>query len=77
MTNEPMAGASDQSAKGCLRCGGPLESMGVEEFRTGGTGGGMKLLFGELAELGEDKIRLELLACRRCRHVEFRLPAGG
>jgi len=47
------------------------------EFRTGGTGGGWKLLFGELAELGEGTIPLELLACRRCRHIELRLPAGG
>ncbi len=78
MTNEPMAGTSDRSGgDGCLRCGGVLESMGVEKLRTGGTGGGWKLLFGEWAELGEDMIPLELLACRRCRHVEFRLPAGG
>ena len=78
MTIEPTSGVSDQSGgDGCLRCGGPLESSGVVEFRTGGTTGGWKLLFGELAELGEGTIPLELLGCRRCRHVEFRLPAGG
>jgi hypothetical protein len=27
--------------------------MGVEEFRVGGSTGGWKMLFGELAELGE------------------------
>jgi hypothetical protein len=78
MTSEPTSGVSDRSGGGgCLRCGGVLESTGVEEFRIGGTGGGWKLLFGEFAELGEGKIPLELLACRRCRHVELRLPAGG
>ncbi len=57
----------------CLRCGGQLESMGVEEFRVGGTAGGWKLLFGEWAELGEGKVPLEVWACRTCRMVEFRL----
>ena len=58
----------------CLRCGGPLRSMGVEQFRVGGTSGGWKLLFGEWAELGEQLLPLELLACANCRHVEARVP---
>lgn len=58
----------------CLRCGAELQSMGVEEFRVGGTSGGWKLLFGELAELGEGKIQLEVLACESCRKVELRVP---
>jgi hypothetical protein len=57
----------------CLRCGGNLESMGVQELRVGGTTGGWKLLFGEWAELGEGILRLEALACGQCRHVEFRV----
>jgi hypothetical protein len=60
----------------CIRCGGNLESYGVEKLRTGGSSGGWKLLFGELAELGEDLIPLELLACATCGSVEFRLPQG-
>lgn len=59
----------------CLRCGSPLTSMGVEEFRTGGTSGGWKLIFGEWAELGEEKLTLEVFACARCGHVELRVPA--
>ncbi|HET7868882.1 MAG TPA: hypothetical protein VFM85_00995 [Actinomycetota bacterium] len=59
----------------CLRCGGTLHSMGVEEFRIGGTSEGWKLLFSELAELGEEMLKLELLACERCRRVELRVPA--
>jgi hypothetical protein len=58
----------------CLRCHGPLDSVGVEEFRIGGTSGGWKLLFGEWAELGEDKVPLDVFVCRRCRQVEFRMP---
>ena len=58
----------------CLRCQTPLESFGVEEFRVGGTSGGWKLVFGELAELGEEKQRFEVLACPACRHVELRVP---
>ncbi len=58
----------------CLRCGGPVSNMGVEEFRVGGTSGGWKLLFGEWAELGEEKLALEVIACPQCGHVELVLP---
>ena len=77
MTSESASASERTADDACLRCGGPLDSIGVEKFRTGGTTGGWKLLIGEWGELGEDMIPLELLACRRCRHVEFRLPIGG
>jgi hypothetical protein len=64
----------DPTAGPCPNCGGPLSSIGVEHFRTGGTSGGWKLLFGEWAELGENMIDLEVLACPKCRRVEFRIP---
>ena len=57
----------------CLRCGGALQSMGVEEFRVGGTSGGWKLLVGECAELGEQMLKLETLACGTCGKIELRL----
>jgi len=76
MTDQTGQG-SDRPGDNCLRCGGVLTSMGVETFRTGGTSGGWKLLFGELAELGEDMIPLEILACGNCRRVEMRLPQSG
>jgi hypothetical protein len=46
--------------------------MGIEEFRTGGTSGGIKLLIGEWGELGEQKLPFELLVCPSCRYAEFR-----
>ena len=58
----------------CLRCDVELQDLGPAEFRVGGTSGGWKLFFGEWAELGEDMVTLDLLACPRCRHVELRLP---
>ena len=58
----------------CLRCGRPVELMGVESFRVGGNSGGWKLLFGELAELGEGMLDLEVFACPYCRKVELRVP---
>jgi hypothetical protein len=58
----------------CLRCGAELGSLGVEEFRVGGTSGGWKLLFGELAELGEGMLKLEVRACPSCGQVELRVP---
>ena len=69
---------SDASAESpailCLRCKTPVKSFGVEEFRVGGTTGGWKLVFGELAELGEGKLSFEILACPACRHVELMVP---
>jgi hypothetical protein len=56
----------------CLRCRTPMQSMGIEQFRTGGTSGGIKLLIGEWGELGEQKLPFELLVCPRCRFTEFR-----
>jgi hypothetical protein len=64
-----------RSPNACLRCGSPIQSMGIEEFRVGGTTGGWKLLFGEWAELGEGKLNLELFACGSCGKVELRVPA--
>ena len=58
----------------CLRCGTALQSIGTEDFRVGGTSGGWKLLFGEWAEVGEDMLTLEVLACPNCRKVELRVP---
>jgi hypothetical protein len=58
----------------CAACGAALQSYGVEQFRVGGTGGGWKLLFGELAEVGEGMLPLEVLACTSCRRVELRVP---
>jgi ribosomal protein S27AE len=67
---------SDRKPDACLRCGSALHSMGVEEFRVGGTTGGWKLLFGEWAELGEDMLKLEVRACKNCGQVEFRVPGS-
>jgi hypothetical protein len=39
----------------------------VEQIRVGGTSGGMKLLFGEWAEIGEDMLSLKMLVCTNCR----------
>ena len=58
----------------CPRWEVELRDLGSAEFRIGGTKGGWKLFFGEWAELGEDMVELEMLACPTCRHVEFRLP---
>jgi len=71
MNAEPRA---NPDLDACLRCGAALTSMGVDEFRVGGTTGGWKLLFGEWAELGEGMLRLEVRACSVCRTVDLRVP---
>jgi len=67
-------GRSTGGTDDCLRCGGALSAMGIEQFRTGGTSGGWKLLFGEMAELGEEMISFAVFACRDCGRVELRVP---
>ena len=72
----PATGASRSvDPDACLRCGAALQSMGVAEFRIGGTTGGWKLLFGEWAELGESMLKLEVRACPACRQVDLRIPS--
>ena len=66
--------ATDPNA--CLRCGTQLQSIGIEQFRVGGSSGGWKFLFGEWAELGEGLLSLDVLACPSCRKVEIRVPAN-
>lgn len=61
----------------CVRCREGLQSLGETTLRTGGSGGAWKLVFGELAELGEGTMRVEMLACPRCRRLELRLPERG
>jgi hypothetical protein len=61
----------------CLRCGHALANWGVVEFRTGGTGGAVKLLIGEWGELGEQKIPLDFRYCTSCGQVDLRLQRDG
>ena len=35
-----------------------------------------RILLGEWAELGEDMLSFEVLACTACRRVELRLPSS-
>ena len=65
-----------KTSETCLRCQQPLWTFGVQKFRIGGTTGGWKMLVGEWAELGEDMVPLEMLACRGCRKVELRIPGN-
>lgn len=60
--------------KKCLQCGVSMDRLGINSFRTGGASGGWHLLFGDLAELGEQKVEFEIWACPHCRRVEFYLP---
>ncbi len=70
IANEALAHTRAVGGGACLLCGSPIESLGVEQFRTGGNSGGWKLLSGELAELGEGPrrdrdVRLPDLPSRR------------
>jgi hypothetical protein len=69
-----MADEPHKTADACLRCGKPLYSLGLHEFRMGGTSGGWKLFLGEWAELGEEMVGFEVLACKGCGKVELRIP---
>jgi len=72
-----MTDDSRASGDACVRCGGQLHSLGETALRTGGSRGAWKLIFGELAELREGTMNVEMLACPRCRRLELRLPERG
>jgi hypothetical protein len=72
-----MSDRSQPAGEPCLRCRTELQSLGLTELRTGGSGGAWKLIFGELAELGEGTMKVEMLACPQCRRLELRLPQRG
>jgi hypothetical protein len=59
---------------GCMRCQTPMESLGVEGFRTNGTTEAWSDLVGEWADPSKDTLPLEVLACRSCGYVELRRP---
>ncbi len=55
----------------CSSCGQNAQYVYTAKFRVGGTSGGMKLLFGEWAELGEEMIPMYVFVCPRCGKVEL------
>ena len=67
------ADAGMEETTACLGCGTRLATLGTRDFRFGGMTGGVKLILGEWAELSEEKLRFEVLACPDCRRVELRL----
>lgn len=60
--------------KRCMRCRVDMDCIGVKEFRTGGRSGGWHLILGDFADMGEQKMKLEIWVCPHCRRVEFYLP---
>jgi hypothetical protein len=55
----------------CSFCGQNAQFMYTANFRIGGTSGGMKLLFGEWAELGESMIPMYVFVCSNCGKIEL------
>ncbi|MGH7598376.1 MAG: hypothetical protein ACREOI_18625 [bacterium] len=55
----------------CPLCRVPLQALGQVPVRTGGTGGGWHLLFGEWADVGETVLHLDVYRCPQCSRLEF------
>jgi hypothetical protein len=68
------ARVAEAASRACPRCGEEMHSIGVVDFRTGGTEGKWHVLAGEWAELGEGLLPLELRYCPKCREVSMRMP---
>jgi predicted RNA-binding Zn-ribbon protein involved in translation (DUF1610 family) len=60
-----------ENIRKCTACGENAQYIYTAEFRIGGTSGGMKLIFGEWAELGESMIPMYVFVCPRCGKVEL------
>jgi predicted RNA-binding Zn-ribbon protein involved in translation (DUF1610 family) len=65
------ANMSRDEDKKCYSCGVGMHFAGKYPFRVGGTSGGWKLLFGELAELGEEMLAFNVYICPSCGRVEL------
>ena len=55
----------------CSGCGQIAKYMYTANFRIGGTSGGMKLLFGEWAEVGEQMVPMYVFVCPYCGKIEL------
>jgi len=55
----------------CFLCKTPMQALGAIPVRVGGTTGGWHLVFGELADLGESKLTLDMYRCNQCRRVDI------
>jgi hypothetical protein len=64
--------AEEQGDTGCTRCDAPLIFLGQQQFHEGDSAFGF--LLGSMQELFEDRLDLEMWACRDCGHVEFFMP---
>lgn len=55
----------------CASCKSTLDSLGQIPMRVGGTKGAWHLVFGELADLTEGTILLDVYRCPSCTRLEF------
>ena len=55
----------------CTFCGQNAQYIYTANFRIGGTNGGVKLLLGELAELGETMVPMYVFVCPNCGKIEL------
>jgi hypothetical protein len=74
--SEPQDPEAQPNYGDCMRCNTPLQAVGLEQFRVGGTSGGWHLLLGSWADLDEGMLSMEVFACPQCRKVELRVPVS-
>ena len=55
----------------CPLCRVQLQSLGQVPVRIGGASGGWGLIFGSLADIGENVMPLDLYRCPQCSRLEF------
>ncbi len=60
-----------EQTRRCSACGQAARYLYTANFRIGGTSGGMKLLFGEWAEVGEQMVPMYVFVCPFCGKIEL------
>ena len=55
----------------CYICKGELDYLGQVPVRTHGESGLSVLVFGGLAEAGEEKWPIDIFRCKECGHLEM------
>lgn len=55
----------------CSVCKKAMESLGQIPIRIGGTSGPWHLVLGDLADLNEKVLPLDVYRCTQCKRIEF------
>ena len=55
----------------CSRCGAVLEDYGIQKLRIGGVGGEWSYIVGDIAEIEQGTLPVQIYICPKCGKIEL------